>query len=288
MEGSLGVGVLGGYCCCIFLFLFLFFTTCSASFLPIGIHPLDDKYYASEVIKCKDGSKSLTRDRINDDFCDCLDGTDEPEAEKEKRMEEEEGGRRRRRRRSGLEGAITVGGGGGGAGGDDGAAATIGAGRRARRRRRRAGRSAATCWATISSIFPSSSLFLSLSLRAVAKNVSLSNGTPQFLFSSRVNDQFCDCCDGSDEYDGSIICFNTCVMGGNVGYETINYKSTTAVDDVKVTEKGIISEDSTQKFKGLKIFIILQAILISFVVAFGLFRRRGKLRRRHIHRPSLT
>ncbi|GMP54732.1 hypothetical protein CsSME_00019798 [Camellia sinensis var. sinensis] len=79
MEGSLGVGVLGGYCCCIFLFLFLFFTTCSASLLPIGIHPLDDKYYASEVIKCKDGSKSLTRDRINDDFCDCLDGTDEPE-----------------------------------------------------------------------------------------------------------------------------------------------------------------------------------------------------------------
>ncbi|GMP54733.1 hypothetical protein CsSME_00019798 [Camellia sinensis var. sinensis] len=75
-------------------------------------------------------------------------------------------------------------------------------------------------------------------------------------------------------------------MGGNVGYETINYKSTTAVDDVKVTEKGIISEDSTQKFKGLKIFIILQAILISFVVAFGLFRRRGKLRRRHIHRPT--
>ncbi|KAL7219325.1 hypothetical protein ACSBR2_012406 [Camellia fascicularis] len=207
MEGSLGVGLLGGYCCCIFVFLFLFFTTSSASFLPIGIHPLDDKYYASEVIKCKDGSKSLTRDRINDDFCDCLDGTDEP------------------------------------------------------------GTSAC----------PTGKFY--------CKNV---GSTPQFLFSSRVNDQFCDCCDGSDEYDGSIICFNTCVMGGNVGYETINYKSTTAVDDVKVTEKGIISEDSTQKLKGLKIFIILQAILISFVVAFGLFRRRAKLRRRHIHRPSLT
>ncbi|GMP54731.1 hypothetical protein CsSME_00019798 [Camellia sinensis var. sinensis] len=149
MEGSLGVGVLGGYCCCIFLFLFLFFTTCSASLLPIGIHPLDDKYYASEVIKCKDGSKSLTRDRINDDFCDCLDGTDEP------------------------------------------------------------GTSAC----------PTGKFY--------CKNV---GSTPQFLFSSRVNDQFC----------------------------------------------------------GLKIFIILQAILISFVVAFGLFRRRGKLRRRHIHRPSLT
>lgn len=46
--------------------------------LPIGIHPLDAKYYASEVIKCKDGSNSFTIDRLNDDFCDCIDGTDEP------------------------------------------------------------------------------------------------------------------------------------------------------------------------------------------------------------------
>lgn len=30
------------------------------------------------MIKCKDGSHSFTRDRLNDDFCDCLDGTDEP------------------------------------------------------------------------------------------------------------------------------------------------------------------------------------------------------------------
>ncbi|XP_038887466.1 glucosidase 2 subunit beta [Benincasa hispida] len=44
----------------------------------IGVHPLDEKYYYSEVIKCKDGSKSFTIDRLNDDFCDCVDGTDEP------------------------------------------------------------------------------------------------------------------------------------------------------------------------------------------------------------------
>lgn len=30
------------------------------------------------MIQCKDGSKSFTRDRINDNFCDCLDGSDEP------------------------------------------------------------------------------------------------------------------------------------------------------------------------------------------------------------------
>jgi len=38
----------------------------------------DEKYYSSEVIKCKDGSKYFTRDRLNDNFCDCPDGTDEP------------------------------------------------------------------------------------------------------------------------------------------------------------------------------------------------------------------
>ncbi|CAL9011791.1 unnamed protein product [Prunus brigantina] len=44
----------------------------------LGVHPLDEQYFASEVIKCKDNSKSFTRDRLNDNFCDCVDGTDEP------------------------------------------------------------------------------------------------------------------------------------------------------------------------------------------------------------------
>ncbi|PQQ01106.1 glucosidase 2 subunit beta [Prunus yedoensis var. nudiflora] len=35
----------------------------------LGVHPL-------EVIKCKDNSKSFSRDRLNDNFCDCVDGTD--------------------------------------------------------------------------------------------------------------------------------------------------------------------------------------------------------------------
>ncbi|KAG8386832.1 hypothetical protein BUALT_Bualt03G0190100 [Buddleja alternifolia] len=38
----------------------------------------DEKYYDAELIKCKDGSKSFTKDRLNDNFCDCPDGTDEP------------------------------------------------------------------------------------------------------------------------------------------------------------------------------------------------------------------
>ncbi|KAF9588120.1 hypothetical protein IFM89_007596 [Coptis chinensis] len=44
-----------------------------------GIHPQDEKYYLSkQLIKCKDGSKYFTKSRLNDNFCDCIDGTDEP------------------------------------------------------------------------------------------------------------------------------------------------------------------------------------------------------------------
>ncbi|KAL5570971.1 hypothetical protein UlMin_020568 [Ulmus minor] len=44
----------------------------------LGVHPLDEKYFSTEVIKCKDGSTSFNRDRLNDNYCDCIDGTDEP------------------------------------------------------------------------------------------------------------------------------------------------------------------------------------------------------------------
>lgn len=45
----------------------------------LGIAPEDEKYYkSSEVIRCKDGSKKFGRAQLNDDFCDCPDGTDEP------------------------------------------------------------------------------------------------------------------------------------------------------------------------------------------------------------------
>ncbi|EXB94810.1 hypothetical protein L484_005066 [Morus notabilis] len=45
----------------------------------LGIAPEDEKYYeSSEFIKCKDGSKKFTKAQLNDNFCDCVDGTDEP------------------------------------------------------------------------------------------------------------------------------------------------------------------------------------------------------------------
>jgi protein kinase C substrate 80K-H len=38
----------------------------------------DEAYYRGGVIKCRDGSGKFTRYQLNDDFCDCPDGTDEP------------------------------------------------------------------------------------------------------------------------------------------------------------------------------------------------------------------
>ncbi|XP_021891137.1 glucosidase 2 subunit beta-like isoform X1 [Carica papaya] len=45
----------------------------------LGISPEDVKYYkSSSEIKCKDGSRKFSKAQLNDDFCDCPDGTDEP------------------------------------------------------------------------------------------------------------------------------------------------------------------------------------------------------------------
>ncbi|GAV75977.1 PRKCSH-like domain-containing protein [Cephalotus follicularis] len=59
-------------------FFFLHASSAHSVYGLLGVHPLDEEYFSSEVIQCKDGSKSFTLDRLNDNFCDCLDGTDEP------------------------------------------------------------------------------------------------------------------------------------------------------------------------------------------------------------------
>ncbi|XP_071735808.1 glucosidase 2 subunit beta [Rutidosis leptorrhynchoides] len=174
-----------------------------SSNVPIGIHPLDEKYFASEVINCKDGSNSFTRDRLNDEFCDCVDGTDEP------------------------------------------------------------GTSAC----------PRAKFY--------CENA---GSSPRFLFSSRVNDQICDCCDGSDENDGSMLCPNTCVMGGHTEYKRLNYGSRInkfASAGNKHKKVSLDGEDTVQKLQGLKVVIMVQVILIAFVVFLCRCRRHAKSRRRH-------
>ncbi|XP_057526245.1 glucosidase 2 subunit beta isoform X2 [Amaranthus tricolor] len=63
---------------CRCFFFLLFFMESSASSTHRGVDPLDINYFDSELMQCKDGSNSFTKDRFNDDFCDCVDGTDEP------------------------------------------------------------------------------------------------------------------------------------------------------------------------------------------------------------------
>ncbi|XP_052190739.1 glucosidase 2 subunit beta [Diospyros lotus] len=49
----------------------------------LGIDPQDEFYYkpllsSSATIKCRNGSKKFSKSQLNDNFCDCPDGSDEP------------------------------------------------------------------------------------------------------------------------------------------------------------------------------------------------------------------
>lgn len=80
-----------------------------------------------------------------------------------------------------------------------------------------------------------------------------------------------DCCDGSDEYDGSIRCPNTCVMGGNFAYKSddttsfseINKLSTVSdLDNIyaKETKSRMKLDDLIQKLLGI---LLLNTVLNS-------------------------
>lgn len=67
-----------------------------------------------------------------------------------------------------------------------------------------------------------------------------------------------DCCDGSDENDGTVSCPNTCVMGGDFSYQTRNYVSQDNLDSFgrKVTKDVVNREDPVQKVKGKLLLIV--------------------------------
>ncbi|KAG2675308.1 hypothetical protein I3843_13G156400 [Carya illinoinensis] len=71
------------YLCLLFMVSPIVIRSVSAAPLEdpfLGIAPEDEKYYktSADLIYCKDGSKKFTKSQLNDDFCDCPDGTDEP------------------------------------------------------------------------------------------------------------------------------------------------------------------------------------------------------------------
>ena len=46
--------------------------------MTFGVKPTDQHLYNSKPFKCDNGGKILKQKQINDDYCDCADGTDEP------------------------------------------------------------------------------------------------------------------------------------------------------------------------------------------------------------------
>lgn len=44
----------------------------------LGVDPKQESLFANKLFKCFDGSKSISISSVNDDYCDCLDGSDEP------------------------------------------------------------------------------------------------------------------------------------------------------------------------------------------------------------------
>lgn len=67
-----------------------------------------------------------------------------------------------------------------------------------------------------------------------------------------------DCCDGSDENDGSVNCPNTCIMGGNIEYKTDHRFSRVqhlGYIDAKQTKNGVTLDDFIQKLKGILLFL---------------------------------
>jgi protein kinase C substrate 80K-H len=38
----------------------------------------DKALYTQDPFRCKDGSQSIPLASVNDDYCDCIDGSDEP------------------------------------------------------------------------------------------------------------------------------------------------------------------------------------------------------------------
>eukprot|EP00792_Barthelona_sp_PAP020_P005316 TRINITY_DN2597_c1_g1_i3.p1 TRINITY_DN2597_c1_g1~~TRINITY_DN2597_c1_g1_i3.p1 ORF type:complete len:270 (-),score=78.57 TRINITY_DN2597_c1_g1_i3:71-880(-) len=43
-----------------------------------GVHPDKLKNYQNDIFICDDGKTKISIDQVNDDYCDCADGTDEP------------------------------------------------------------------------------------------------------------------------------------------------------------------------------------------------------------------
>eukprot|EP01120_Amphizonella_sp_Union-15-10_P009604 TRINITY_DN367_c0_g2_i1.p1 TRINITY_DN367_c0_g2~~TRINITY_DN367_c0_g2_i1.p1 ORF type:complete len:465 (-),score=138.71 TRINITY_DN367_c0_g2_i1:70-1464(-) len=62
----------------VFSLLLIFFLDFSRSTSLLGVSPEAIHRYQTETFTCFDGSKTIPKDQLNDNYCDCRDGSDEP------------------------------------------------------------------------------------------------------------------------------------------------------------------------------------------------------------------
>eukprot|EP01103_Thecamoeba_quadrilineata_P010670 TRINITY_DN2365_c0_g1_i1.p1 TRINITY_DN2365_c0_g1~~TRINITY_DN2365_c0_g1_i1.p1 ORF type:complete len:445 (-),score=120.89 TRINITY_DN2365_c0_g1_i1:210-1544(-) len=61
-----------------FIVLFLILISIQLSLSTRGVSPQDAQHYKEGPFTCRDGSETIDFHRVNDDYCDCKDGSDEP------------------------------------------------------------------------------------------------------------------------------------------------------------------------------------------------------------------
>jgi protein kinase C substrate 80K-H len=98
---------------------------------------------------------------------------------------------------------------------------------------------------------------------------------------------FSDCCDGSDEYESSIHCPNTCIMGGNVNYiykpranlKSIHLQLGSTPHPKEFYTIGNL-QDMVKNLQGMKLVFALQMVFIGFLVILWMLRSRARSKRR--------
>ncbi|KAJ8439972.1 LOW QUALITY PROTEIN: hypothetical protein Cgig2_008355 [Carnegiea gigantea] len=205
------------------------------------------KYFGSDLIKCKDGSKSFRRDRVNDDFCDCVDGTDEPGTS------------------ACASGKFYC--------------RNLGSTPRFLFSSHVNDHICGMCFNNmrppqlfaklqVATVYPSefSSFLLSLyNVFCLACRWLVILKLCKHLILSWIS--CADCCDGSDEYDGAVYCPNTCVMGAGIAYKA-EFHHTNSVNAIQAKESkqsGKLDVIQNLKVDGHYLYFGLLAVLQSEV-----------------------
>ena len=163
-----------------------------------GVDPAKSAAYLGDDFRCDGGTTVIHKSKVNDEYCDCKDGTDEPGASR-------------------VAARATI--------------ATLPV--PARRPVPRASRFPVRATSHQHLASPRLLTHLPRPPRLPSGTSACINGRffcrnrghqSEHVPSSRVNDGVCDCCDGSDERDGATTCANRCVAMGASRRETLRAK----------------------------------------------------------------